>query len=41
MKGVFMTRTGNVVNVDTVKTMTTIGNREDHPRARGHFGLSA
>ena len=35
-----MTRTGNMVNVDTVTTMTTMDNREDHPRACRHFGLS-
>jgi len=36
-----MTRTGNAANVETVETTPIIDNSEDHPTARGHFGLSA
>jgi hypothetical protein len=31
-----MTRTGNVVNVETVETTPTIDNPEDHPTACVH-----
>ena len=41
MKWVFMTRTGNVVKVDTVKTTPTIDSADDIPMACGYFGLSA
>jgi len=41
MKKLLKTRTGNVVNVDTVETSPTIDNPESHPTARRHFGLSA
>ncbi len=32
MKEFFRIRTDNLVNVDTVETMPTIDNPEDHPR---------
>ena len=34
MKGFFMIRTGDVVNVEAVETTPTIDIREDHPTAR-------
>ena len=40
MKGFFMTRTGNVVNVETVETSPANDNPQDHPTACTHFGLS-
>jgi hypothetical protein len=36
-----MTRTGNVVNVETVESTPTIDNPDHHPMACGHVGLSA
>ena len=40
-EGVFVTRTANVVNVEAVETTPTIDNKQDHPTACEHFGLSA
>jgi hypothetical protein len=37
---VFVIRTGNVVNVETVEATPAIDNSGDHPTARGHFGLT-